>query len=133
MNLKIKLGLLFGFLTLLLVVSASLSYLLVKRIDNDVQNLGSVEEPLIEAVFTMQLSIGKGSESIIQYSIDKDNTHIQRFQETNVAFAQALEEYNLLAESVEATEAGLTLEQIQVEFGELSDDIVEVTDSWGKV
>ena len=127
MNLKIKLGLLFGFLTFLLVISASLSYLLVKRIDNDVQNLGRVEEPLIEAVFTMQLSIGKGSESIIQYSIDKDYTHIQRFQETNDAFAKALEEYNLLAESVEATEAGLRLEQIQVEFGELSDDIVEVT------
>ena len=36
MNLKIKLGLLFGFLAFLLVVSASLSYLLVKQIDNDV-------------------------------------------------------------------------------------------------
>ena len=35
MNLKIKLGLLFGSLTILLIVSASLSYLLVKRIGKD--------------------------------------------------------------------------------------------------
>ena len=128
MNLKIKLGLLFGFLTLLLVVSASLSYFLVKRIDNDVQNLGRVQEPLVEAVFTMQISIGKGSESIIQYSIDRDNTHIQDFQETIVTFAKALDEYNVLAESHEETEAGLRLKQFQVAFKELSEDIIKVTD-----
>ena len=90
MNLKIKLGLLFGSLTLLLIVSTSLSYLLVKRIDSDVQNLGRVEEPLVEAVFTMEISIGNASESIIKYSIDRDKKHIQHFQETNVTFAAAL-------------------------------------------
>ncbi len=128
MNLKIKLGLLFGSLTLLLIVSTSMSYLLVKRIDNDVQNLGLVEEPLVEAVFTMEISIGKGSESIIQYSIDRDKKHIQRFQETNVAFAAALQEYDLLAKSDEEQEAGRRIRQIQVEFEELSNDIVTVTD-----
>ncbi|MEE8466231.1 MAG: HAMP domain-containing protein, partial [Dehalococcoidia bacterium] len=128
MNLKIKLGLLFGSLTLLLIVSTSMSYLLVKRIDNDVQNLRLVEEPLVEAVFTMEISIGKGSESIIQYSIDRDKKHIQRFQETNVAFAAALQEYDLLAKSDEEQEAGRRIRQIQVEFEELSNDIVTVTD-----
>ena len=112
MNLKIKLGLLFGFLAFLLVVSASLSYLLVKQIDNDVQNLGGVDGPLVEATITMEISIGKGSASIIQYSIDRDKTHIQRFQETNTTFAKALEQYTLLAESHEETEAGIRIRQI---------------------
>ena len=128
MNLKIKLGLLFGFLTLLLIVSASLSYVLVKRIDNDVQRLGSVEEPLVEAIITMESSIGKGSESIIQYSIDRDNKHVQRFQENNASFAAALQEYDVLAESDEEKDAGLRIRMIQVEFGEISDDIIRVTD-----
>lgn len=127
MNLKIKLGLLFGSLTLLLVVSASLSYLLVKQIDNDVQNLGSVEEPLIEAVFTMETSIGKGAESIIQYSIDRDERHIQRFKETNVVFGRALEEFNRLAKTDEERDAGLRIGQIHVGFEELSDDVIRVT------
>ena len=35
MNLQIKLGLLFGSLALLLIVSATLSYVLVRRIDNE--------------------------------------------------------------------------------------------------
>ena len=128
MNLKIKMGLLFGFLTLLLIVSASLSYFLVKRIDNDVQNLGRVEAPLIEAVVAMQISIGKGSESIIQYTLDKDSSHLQRFQTTNNTFANALDDYKLLAESDEETEAGVRLQQFQTEFGGLSDEIIKVTD-----
>ena len=111
------------------MVSASLAYLLVNQIDNDVQNLGGVDGPLVEATMTMEISIGKGSASIIQYSIDRYKTHIQRFQETNTTFAKALEQYTLLAESDEETEAGIRIRQIQDEFGELSDDIIRVTDS----
>ena len=50
MNLQVKLGLLFGTLTFLLIVSALLSYVLVRRIDSDLRNLGRVVAPLKEAV-----------------------------------------------------------------------------------
>ncbi|MCI0900739.1 MAG: hypothetical protein J4N70_07385 [Chloroflexi bacterium] len=65
MNLQIKLGLLFGSLALLLIVSATLSYVLVRRIDSDVQNLGRVVAPLKESALEMQISIGQGSKSIL--------------------------------------------------------------------
>ncbi|PKB70485.1 MAG: hypothetical protein BZY87_10175 [SAR202 cluster bacterium Io17-Chloro-G6] len=128
MNLKIKLGLLFGSLTILLIVSASLSYLLVKRIDNDVQNLGRVEEPLVEAVVTMEISIGKGSESIIAYSIDNESVYIQEFKEANIEFTRALEEYNSLSRSDEETFAGRRIAEIQTGFEELSNEIIRATD-----
>ena len=93
MNLKIKLGLLFGSLTLLLIVSAVLSYLLVKRIDNDVQSLERVVEPLIEAALVTEIK------SIIQYSIDGDERQIRRIIETKIDFAKSLEGYARLAET----------------------------------
>ena len=73
MNLQVKLGLLFGTLTFLLIVSSLLSYVLVRRIDSDVQNLGRVVAPLKEALLEMQFSISEGNKSIIQYSIDSDD------------------------------------------------------------
>ena len=97
MNLQIKLGLLFGSLTLLLIVSTTLSYVLVRRIDSDVQNLGRVVAPLKESALEMQISIGEGSKSIIQYSIDRDDRHIKRFLETKIDFERALEEFTRLA------------------------------------
>jgi len=127
MNLQIKLGLLFGSLTVLLIVSAALSYVLVKRIDNDVQNLGRVVAPLKEAALEMEISIGEGSKSIIQYSIDRDERHIRRFLETNIEFARALEEYTRLAVTDEEKDAGLRIGQIHDGFEELSDNIIGVT------
>ena len=61
MNLQIKLGLLFGSLTLLLIVSATLSYVLVRRIDSDVQNLGRVVAPLKESALEMQIASVKAA------------------------------------------------------------------------
>ena len=127
MNLHIKLGLLFGSLTVLLIVSAALSYVLVKRIDSDVQNLGRVVAPLKEAALEMQISIGEGTKAIIQYSIDQDERHIRRFIETKIEFARALEEFTRLAETDEERDAGLRIGQIHDGLGQLSDNIIGVT------
>ncbi len=127
MNLHIKLGLLFGSLTLLLIVSATLSYVLVKRIDSDVQNLGRVVAPLKEAALEMEISIGEGTKSIIQYSIDRDERHIRSFIETKIEFAKALEKFTRLAETDEEKDAGLRIGQIHDGLGKLSDDIIGVT------
>ena len=129
MNLQIKLGLLFGSLTILLIVSAALSYVLVKQIDDDVQNLGRVVAPLREAALEMEISIGEGSKSIIQYSIDRDERHIRRFIETKIDFARALEEYTRLAETDAEKDAGRKVGEIHEGFGELSDNIIDVTNN----
>ena len=106
MNLQVKLGFLFGTLTFLLIVSSLLSYVLVRRIDSDVQNLGRVVAPLNEAVLEMQISISEGNKSIIQYSIDRDDRHIRRLLETKIEFAIALEEFNRLDKTDQKKEAG---------------------------
>ena len=129
MNLQVKLGLLFGTLTFLLIVSALLSYVLVRRIDSDVQNLGRVVAPLNEAVLEMQISISEGNKSIIQYSIDRDDRHIRRFLETKIEFAIALEEFNRLATTDQEKDAGRRVGQIHSGFGDISDDIIGVTNS----
>ncbi len=129
MNLQVKLGLLFGTLTFLLIVSAILGFVLVRRLDSDVQNLGRVVAPLKEAVLEMQISIGESNISIIQYSIDRDDRHIRRFLETKIDFEIALTEYNRLAETEQEKEAGLRVSQIHGGFGEISDDIIGVTNT----
>ena len=129
MNLHIKLGLLFGSLTVLLIVSAALSYVLVKRIDSDVQNLGRVVAPLKEAALEMEISIGESSKAIIQYSIDREERHIRRFIETKIDFARALEEFSRLAETDEEMDAGFRIGQIHDGLGRLSDNIIGVTNS----
>jgi len=116
-------------LTFLLIVSAALSYVLVRRIDNDVQNLGRVVAPLKEAVLEMQISIGEGNKSIIQYSIDRDDRHIRRFLETNIDFQVALQEFTRLAETDAEKEAGQKVGQIHGGFEEISDDIIGVTNN----
>ena len=129
MNLRVKLGLLFGTLTFLLIVSSVLSYILVRRIYSDVQNLGRVVAPLKEAVLEMQISIGESNRSIIQYSIDRDDQHIRRFLETKIEFEIALKEFNRLAETEPEKEAGRRVDQIHSGFGEISDDIIGVTNT----
>jgi len=129
MNLQVKLGLLFGTLTFLLIVSAILSYVLVRRIDSDVQNLGRVVAPLQEAVLEMQISVGESNKSIIQYSIDRDDSRIRKFLETKIDFELALEEYNRLAETEAEIAAGRRVGQIHGGFGEISDDIIGVTNN----
>ncbi len=116
-------------MTFLLIVSAALSYVLVRRIDNDVQNLGRVVAPLKEAVLEMQISIGEGNKSIIQYSIDRDDRHIRRFLETNIDFQDALQEFTRLAETDAEKEAGQKVGQIHGGFEEISDDIIGVTNN----
>ena len=116
-------------MTFLLIVSAALSYVLVRRIDNDVQNLGRVVAPLKEAVLEMQISIGEGNKSIIQYSIDRDDRHIRRFLETNIDFQVALQEFTRLAETDAEKEAGQKVGQIHGGFEEISDDIIGVTNN----
>jgi len=129
MNLQVKLGLLFGTLTFLLIVSAILGFVLVRRIDSDVQNLGRVVAPLKEAVLEMQISIGESNRAIIQYSIDRDDRHIRRFLETKIDFEIALQEFNRLAETEQEKEAGLRISQIHGGFGEISDNIIGVTNT----
>ena len=116
-------------MTFLLIVSAALSYVLVRRIDNDVQNLGRVVAPLKEAVLEMQISIGEGNKSIIQYSIDRDDRHIRRFLETNIDFQDALQEFTRLAETDAEKEAGQKVGQIHGGFEEISDNIIGVTNN----
>ena len=116
-------------MTFLLIVSAALSYVLVRRIDNDVQNLGRVVAPLKEAVLEMQISIGEGNKSIIQYSIDRDDRHIRRFLETNIDFRDALQEFTRLAETDAEKEAGQKVGQIHGGFEEISDNIIGVTNN----
>ena len=116
-------------MTFLLIVSAALSYVLVRRIDSDVQNLGRVVAPLKEAVLEMQISIGEGNKSIIQYSIDRDDRHIKRFLESNIEFENALEEFNRLAETDEEKVAGRRVGQIHGGFEEISDNIIGVTNN----
>lgn len=129
MNLQVKLGLMFGTLTFLLIVSSVLSFVLVKRIDSDVQNLGRVVAPLNEAVLEMQISISEGNKSIIQYANDRDDDHIRRFLETKIDFDQALGVFTTLAKSDAEKEAGLRVGQIHGGFGEISNDIIGVTNS----
>jgi len=129
MNLQVNLGLLFGTLTFLLIVSAILGFVLVRRIDSDVQNLGRVVAPLKEAVLEMQISIGESNRAIIQYSIDRDDRHIRRFLETKIDFEIALQEFNRLAETEQEKEAGLRISQIHGGFGEISDNIIGVTNT----
>jgi len=129
MNLQVKLGLLFGTLTFLLIVSAILSYVLVRRIDSDVQNLGRVVAPLQEAVLEMQISVGESNKSIIQYSIDRDDSRIRKFLETKIDFELALEEFNRLAETDAEKEAARRVGLIHGGFGEISDDIIGVTNN----
>ena len=75
----------------------------------------------------MQISIGQGSKSIIQYSIDRDDRHIKRFLETKIDFERALEEFTRLAETDEEKEAGRRVGEIHGGFGEISGKIIGIT------
>ena len=120
MNLKIKLGLLFGSLSLLLIVSAALSYVLAKRIDNDVQNLGMVVEPLIGTALLTEIK------SLIQYSMDRDENELRRIIENKIDFAGALQEYTRLAETDEERDAVLGLARNFRGLRDLSNNIIGV-------
>ena len=129
MKLNIKLGLLFGSLTVLLIMSAVMSYVLVDRIGDNVQALGKVDAPLEKAVSDMEISISEGINHVIEYSIDRNEMHVQLFKDTEIDFLSAMARYTQLADTEEGRDAGLRVGQIYKGFGSLSNKLIEVTNN----
>jgi diguanylate cyclase (GGDEF)-like protein len=67
-----RVSLAIGLLLFLFFMTSTVSYLLTKRIDNEVENWGRVDEPLQDAVFRMQVDIAEAIKELYAYALDDD-------------------------------------------------------------
>ena len=104
---------------LLLVPSAFLSLVLIYQIDKNVQKLGLVEGPLVEAPLELENNAGEGARAIILYSIDKQAVHVDRLKDSDAGFKRSMKEFLRLAETDEQRTSAIKVDNLHDGLQEL--------------
>lgn len=113
---------------LLLVSSAFLSLVLIYQIDKNVQKLGLVEGPLVEAPLELENNAGEGARPIILYSIDKQAVHVDRFEDSDADFKRSMKEFHRLAETAEQRTSAIKVDNLHDGLQEFGVRIIDIID-----
>jgi diguanylate cyclase (GGDEF)-like protein len=74
LNIASRVSLAIGLLLFLFFMTSTVSYLLTKRIENEVENWGRVDEPLQNAVVSMQVDIAEAIKELYAYALGGDQS-----------------------------------------------------------
>ena len=81
-----KLGISFGAMIFIMVLSGLVSYRMVSRINRDVLKVVEVKEPLEEAVLEMEINVGETGRGVLDYIRDRDPKHRARVHDSKADF-----------------------------------------------
>jgi signal transduction histidine kinase len=123
---KLLLG--FGFLILLLALSAYISYQQTTYINQDVHRIVYVAMPLEEAVLEMEISVWETAIGILNYVRDPDTDTKESVSVSAINFERTAAEYRWMAETDEQEELGKEVVALYIEFKQLGDQIMNLTD-----
>ena len=73
-----KLGISFGAMIFIMVLSGLVSYRMVSRINRDVLKVVEVKEPLERALLEMEINIGETAREILDYAEEEEAEHRER-------------------------------------------------------
>jgi signal transduction histidine kinase len=123
---KLLLG--FGFLILLLTLSAYISYQQTTYINQNVHRIVYVAMPLEEAVLEMEISVWETAIGVLNYVRDPDTDIKESLNVSSANFERIAAEYRWMAETSEQDELGKEVATLYVEFKQSGDQIMTLTD-----
>jgi len=123
---KLLLG--FGFLILLLALSAYISYQQTTYINQDVHRIVYVAMPLEEAVLGMEISVWETAIGILNYVRNPDVDTKESIDVSATNFERIAAEYRWMAETEEQEELGKEVTTLYIEFKQSGDQIMNLTD-----
>ena len=123
---KLLLG--FGFLILLLALSAYISYQQTTYINQDVHRIVYVAMPLEEAVLEMEISVWETAIGILNYVHNPDVDTKESIDVYATNFERVAAEYRWMAETEEQEELGKEVTTLYIEFKKSGDQIMNLTD-----
>lgn len=123
---KLLLG--FGFLILLLALSAYISYQQTTYINQDVHRIVYVAMPLEEAVLEMEISVWETAIGVLNYVRDHDTDTKESVSVSATNFERTAAEYRWMAETDEQEELGKEVTTLYLEFKQSGDQIMNLTD-----
>jgi signal transduction histidine kinase len=123
---KLLLG--FGFLILLLALSAYISYQQTTYINQDVHRIVYVAMPLEEAVLEMEISVWETAIGVLNYVRDPDTDTKESVSVSAINFERTAAEYRWMAETDEQEELGKEVVTLYLEFKQSGDQVMNLTD-----
>ncbi|MCW4031864.1 MAG: ATP-binding protein [Candidatus Bathyarchaeota archaeon] len=123
---KLLLG--FGFLILLLALSAYISYQQTTYINQDVHQIVYVALPLEEAVLEMEIGVWETAIEVLKYVRDPDADTKESVSVSAANFERTAAEYRWMAETDEQEELGKEVATLYLEFKQSGDQIMNLTD-----
>lgn len=123
---KLLLG--FGFLILLLALSAYISYQQTTYINQDVHRIVYVAMPLEEAVLEMEISVWETAIEVLNYVRDPDTDTKESVSVSATNFERTAAEYRWMAETDEQEELGKKVTALYIEFKQSGDQIMTLAD-----
>ena len=123
-----KLWLAFGLLVLVLGISGLVSYRSIQRIDRNLRQIVSVEEPLEQAVLEMEINAGETARGMLDYVRDLEPKHIEAMRDSEADFERFAADFARLAETDEEHRLGREVARLYKEFKALGDEIVALAD-----
>ncbi len=111
----------------LLAINAWVTVYLVQRIGNGAERLAAVEEPLEDAIQDMEIHAGKILHAVLDYVSDPDTETAVRISNESDNLNASLSAFERIAVSDDQEEFSRQLLALFDEFGELADDVVEIT------
>ena len=123
---KLMLG--FGFLILLLALSAYISYQQTTYINQEVHRIVYVAMPLEEAVLEMEISVWETAIGVLNYIRDPDTDTKESVSVSAANFERIAAEYRWMAETGKQEKLGKEVTTLYIEFKQLGDQIMTLAD-----
>ena len=124
-----KLWLGFGLLVLILAFSGLVSSWHIHRIQQELQHITEVKEPLKEAVLEMEINAGEAARAVQEYVRDRNKEDLDRIRDSEADFARYAAAFEKIDKTNEEHRLGRKVVGLYDNFAALSRRIVALADS----
>jgi len=118
----------FGLLALVLVLTLLIYYWQTQRIDDDVVQAVTVQEPLERTVLQMQINVDSTTQAVAHYVSHREPADAKRVRTAEVGFAQLSVEFSGLAQTEPVNHLGREIARLYEEFQRSADETITLVD-----
>ncbi|QDV53854.1 ATP-binding protein [Gimesia fumaroli] len=118
----------FGLLVLVQVISGIVTLFQFSKINQDISQLVTVEEPLEESVLEMEIKAGEIARAVLDYVRDRNQKHLTKLILSRDGFAENYSQYQKLAQSDEERYLSTEIAQRYSDYNQMSGAIIRLAD-----
>lgn len=124
-----RLKIAFGLLVLVQVVSGIVTLIQFSKINQDISQLVSVEEPLEESILEMDIKAGEIARAVLDYLRDRNQSDLTNLIESRDGFVENYTRYQKLASTDEELRLSHELAVRYSDYNQMSTEIINLADN----